>query len=271
MAVPGALGMANQADLGSRISLIHITHNMIHILLIDDDSYITQPLARTLTEHGYQVSVAHNGEDGLALALAHPPATTAPDIVLLDVMMPGIDGWEVCRRLREQSVVPILMLTALNEEIDRILGLELGADDYLTKPFSTRELLARIKAMVRRVALDRATPELTALTIGDIELNVTTRQVHKAGKLLTLRHKEFELLTLLMGRAGEAVTRAEIFDEVWGTDWLGDTRTLDVHIRWLRERIEDDPSQPYYIQTVRGTGYRFAGDAHFAGGGSVGR
>ncbi|MCB0189082.1 MAG: response regulator transcription factor, partial [Caldilineaceae bacterium] len=151
----------------------------------------------------------------------------------------------------------ILMLTALNEEIDRILGLELGADDYLTKPFSTRELLARIKAMMRRVALDRTTPDLSVIKIGDVELNFNTRQVHKAGQLLTLRHKEFELLALLMSRAGEAITRAEIFDEVWGTDWLGDTRTLDVHIRWLRERIEDDPAQPHYIQTVRGTGYRF--------------
>lgn len=231
---------------------------MIHILLIDDDSYITQPLARTLTDHGYQVSVANSGAEGLALALHHQPDSTPPDVVVLDVMMPGMDGWEVCRRLREQSVVPILMLTALNEEVDRILGLELGADDYLTKPFSTRELLARIKAMIRRVALDRATPETTKLTVGDVELNLATRQVHKAGKLLSLRHKEFELLTLLMSRAGEAITRAEIFDEVWGTDWLGDTRTLDVHIRWLRERIEDDPSHPHYIQTVRGTGYRFA-------------
>ena len=233
---------------------------MIHILLIDDDAYITQPLARTLREHGYQVSVANNGQEGLRLALAQQPNLQPPDIVVLDVMMPGMDGWEVCRRLREQSVVPILMLTALNEEVDRILGLELGADDYLTKPFSTRELLARIKAMVRRVALDRAAPEVTSLTIGDVELNLNTRQVHKAGKLLTLRHKEFELLTLLMSRAGHAISRAEIFDEVWGTDWLGDTRTLDVHIRWLRERIEDDPSHPHYIQTVRGTGYRFATD-----------
>ena len=172
-------------------------------------------------------------------------------------MMPGMDGWTVCRQLRERSVVPILMLTALNEEIDRVLGLELGADDYLTKPFSTRELLARIKAMLRRIALDRIQPTRDVLKIGAIELNLTTFQATKAGQPLTLRHKEFELLALLMSRAGEAVTRAEIFDQVWGTDSLGDTRTLDVHIRWLRERIEDDPSQPYYIQTVRSIGYRF--------------
>lgn len=230
---------------------------MIHILLVDDDAYITQPLARTLTEHGYRVSVAHSGQEGLRRALTAQGDLGAPDLVVLDVMMPGMDGWEVCRRLREQSVVPILMLTALNEEVDRILGLELGADDYLTKPFSTRELLARIKAMIRRVALDRTAAEVTKFTIGDVELNLNTRQVTKAGKLLPLRHKEFELLTLLMSRAGEAIPRAVIFDEVWGTDWLGDTRTLDVHIRWLRERIEEDPSHPHYIQTVRGTGYRF--------------
>lgn len=235
---------------------------MIHVLLIDDDAQITAPLVRTLTTHGYQVSVAHNGKEGLALALARQP-----DLVVLDVMMPVMDGWTVCRELREQSVVPILMLTALNEEVDRILGLELGADDYLTKPFSTRELLARIKAMLRRVALDRTTPEVTTLSGGDVTLDLTTRQVYKGGQLLTLRHKEFELLALLMSRAGEAITRAEIFDEVWGTDWLGDTRTLDVHIRWLRERIEADPSNPRYIQTIRGTGYRFVAPDHAANGG----
>lgn len=225
---------------------------MAHILLIDDDPYITEPLARALTEQGYRVAVAHNGRDGLQLAAAEPP-----DLVVLDVMMPGMDGWTVCRQLRERSVVPILMLTALNEEIDRVLGLELGADDYLTKPFSTRELLARIKAMLRRIALDRTTPEQTVIKIGQIELNLSTFQAYKADQPLTLRHKEFELLALLMSRPGETISRADIFDQVWGTDWLGDTRTLDVHIRWLRERIEDDPGQPIYIQTMRGIGYRF--------------
>ena len=225
---------------------------MTRLLLIDDDPYITEPLARTLTEHGYTVAVAHNGHDGLQQALAQ-----SPDLVILDVMMPGIDGWTVCRQLRERSVVPILMLTALNEEVDRVLGLELGADDYLTKPFSRRELLARIKAMLRRIALDRTTPERTVITVGALELNLTSFQAYKAGQPLPLRHKEFELLALLMSRAGDTITRAEIFDQVWGTDWLGDTRTLDVHIRWLRERIEDEPAHPAYIQTVRGVGYRF--------------
>lgn len=223
-----------------------------NILLIDDDPYITDPLARVLREHGYTVRIANSGAAGLQQAQAQ-----LPDLVVLDVMMPGMDGWTVCRRLREHSVVPILMVTALNEEVDRVLGLELGADDYLTKPFSTRELLARIKAMLRRIALDRTQPTRDRIKIGEIEINLATFQATKLGQPLTLRHKEFELLALLMSRAGEAVTRAEIFDQVWGTDWLGDTRTLDVHIRWLRERIEDDPSQPHYIQTVRNIGYRF--------------
>jgi DNA-binding response OmpR family regulator len=151
------------------------------------------------------------------------------------------------------------MLTALSEEIDRILGLELGADDYLTKPFSTRELLARVKALLRRVEFDRA--EIAGnshFTVGDLRIDLQQRQVFKGDKTLELRFKEFELLSLLVSHAGGVVTRAEIFDKVWGTDWLGDMRTLDVHVRWLREKLEDDPGDPHYIQTVRGVGYRFA-------------
>lgn len=226
---------------------------MTTLLLIDDDEMITGPLARQFTQAGYRVLVAHNGRDGLSLALSQNP-----DLVLLDVMMPEMDGWEVCRRLRQQSVVPILMLTALGEEVDRILGLELGADDYLPKPFSARELQARVRALLRRVELDRTAQPTTILTAGDIHLELETRQVSKNGRLLTLRFKEFELLSLLLSRPGQVISRAELFDKVWGTDWLGDTRTLDVHVRWLREKIEDDPGQPRYIQTVRGVGYRFA-------------
>ncbi|MEZ4658536.1 MAG: response regulator transcription factor [Caldilineaceae bacterium] len=226
---------------------------MPKILLIDDDRLITEPLVKTMTQQGYEVQAADNGRRGLELA-----ASYLPDLVVLDVMMPELDGWSVCRQLRERSNVPILMLTALGDEVDRILGLELGADDYLTKPFSTRELLARIKAMLRRVELDRTVSPDTILQVGDVQLDLNSRHVTKAGVLLNLRHKEFELLALLMSRAGQAVSRAEIFDLVWGTDWIGDTRTLDVHIRWLREKIEDDPAQPRYIQTVRAVGYRFA-------------
>lgn len=225
---------------------------MTKILLIDDDPLITRPLARSLESHGYTVSIAENGKDGLEQAL-----TTRPDIVVLDVMMPEMNGWDVCKELRSKSGVPILMLTAMSEEIDRILGLELGADDYLTKPFSARELAARIKAMLRRVAIDQTPVPEQTVTIGDLTINFNRREVHRGDELLNLRYKEFELLTLLMNKKGQVVDRAEIFDLVWGTDWLGDTRTLDVHIRWLREKIEDDPSKPKMIQTVRGVGYRF--------------
>jgi len=225
---------------------------MIRLLLIDDDPMITEPLARQLGSAGYDVLVAHDGRSGLQLA-----QDNQPELVVLDVMMPEMDGWEVCRKLRQSSGVPILMLTALGEEVDRILGLELGADDYLTKPFSVRELKARIKALLRRVELDqKMTPARNGLSVGDIRVELDSRQVFKNGEPLQLRYKEFELLSLLLSRAGDVVTRAELFDKIWGTDWLGDTRTLDVHIRWLREKIEADPSQPRYIQTVRGVGYR---------------
>ncbi len=230
-----------------------ITH-MTKILLIDDDPMITNPLARTLRQHGYEVRVANNGRRGLETA-----AEMEPEAVILDVMMPEIDGWETCRELRQRSSVPILMLTAMGEEIDRILGLELGADDYITKPFSSRELIARIKALLRRVALDQAIIPNSTLEVNGITLDLDNRCVQKAGEQLALRFKEFELLALLMANVGQVVSRAEIFDKVWGTDWLGDTRTLDVHIRWLREKIEENPSKPDLIQTVRGVGYRFVG------------
>ena len=226
---------------------------MTDILLIDDDQLITGPLARALRQANYEVTTAHDGRQGLALALAEEP-----DAVILDVLMPEMDGWEVCRALRQHSAVPILMLTALGDEVDRILGLELGADDYIAKPFSTRELLARLRALLRRVQLDRETQdEGEKLEAGELRLELAQRRAFKGNEELTLRYKEYELLSLLMSRAGEAVSRADLFDEVWGTEWLGDTRTLDVHIRWLREKVEDEPGEPRYIQTVRGVGYRF--------------
>lgn len=225
---------------------------MITILLIDDDPLITDPLARALEAADYTVLVADNGQAGLELALAQ-----APDVVILDILLPQMDGWEVCKALREQSTVPILMLTALGDEVDRILGLELGADDYLTKPFSTRELIARLRALLRRVELDQVDAHPPhKLHVGPLTLDLNTRRAYRRDEELTLRYKEFEILSLLMSRPGDAITRAEMFDQVWGTDWLGDTRTLDVHIRWLREKIEDDPGCPEFIQTVRGVGYR---------------
>lgn len=227
---------------------------MSFILLVDDDAMLTEPLARALSEAGYDVAVAHDGQSGLKMALSR-----SPDAVVLDVMLPGMDGWEVCRAVRAASPVPILMLTALGEEVDRVLGLELGADDYLTKPFSTRELLARLRALLRRVEIDHERlHERPRLEVGELTLDRRMRQAYRGDLLLDLRYKEFELLSLLMSRAGEVVSRAELFDKVWGTDWLGDTRTLDVHIRWLREKLEEDPSDPRYILTVRGVGYRFA-------------
>lgn len=227
---------------------------MTTLLLIDDDEMITAPVSRALNDNGFKTLVAHDGPAGLQIAI-----DDRPELIVLDVLLPGMDGWTLCRELRARSSVPILMLTALGEEVDRILGLELGADDYLTKPFSTRELLAHIRALLRRVELDRARRVVgEQVSIGGVMLDLTTRRVFKAGRELTLRYKEFELLALLMMHSGEVVTRAEMFDQVWGTDWLGDTRTLDVHIRWLREKIEADPGEPRYIQTIRNVGYRFA-------------
>lgn len=228
---------------------------MTTILLVDDDKMITGPLADRLKEAGYTVLVANNGRSGLEIALKQQP-----HVVVLDVMMPDMDGWEVCKSLRRQSPVPILMLTARGDEVDRILGLELGADDYLTKPFSTRELIARLRALRRRIQLDQATPTaVTELGEGPVKLLLNSRQAFVNGREVMLRYKEFELLSLLVSRAGDVVTRADLFDQIWGTDWLGDTRTLDVHIRWLREKIEEDSSHPRYIQTVRGVGYLFQG------------
>ncbi len=225
---------------------------MTKLLIIEDDRLIIGPMAQALENAGFEVVVSMNGEEGLQAALG-----SSFDLVVLDIMLPGMDGWEVCKRLRAQSVVPILMLTALGDEVDRVLGLELGADDYLTKPFSRRELIARIRALLRRIELDQRKPT-NQLEAQGLVIDLDARRVYKDGEPLKLRYKEFELLSLLVSRAGEVVTRAVLFDEVWGTDWLGDTRTLDVHIRWLREKIEEDPGSPRLIQTVRGVGYRFA-------------
>jgi DNA-binding response OmpR family regulator len=224
------------------------------IVLIEDDRLIADPVVRTLKGAGYTVLAAQDGTTGLKTVLSQPC-----DLVILDIMLPEMDGWEVCKAIRQKSVVPILMLTALSDEVDRVLGLELGADDYLTKPFSTRELMARIRALLRRVEFDTSRTALNSkiIVIDDLKIDLDSRQVFKEGRELSMRYKEFELLSLLVANAGEVVTRAEIFDKVWGTDWLGDMRTLDVHIRWLREKIEDDAGNPRYIQTVRGVGYRF--------------
>lgn len=226
---------------------------MAHILLIDDDSKLTDPLQLAFEEAGYIVSVAHNGQAGLEKALKDNP-----DVVILDVLMPGMNGWDVCHAIRQQSAVPIIMLTALDDTFDRVRGLELGADDYLVKPFSFQGLHAHVRAMLRRVTLDQKEDDTHVFRAGDIEVNLATHVVTKRGKVVSLRQKEYDILVLLMANFNRVVSRNELFDEVWGTDWLGDTRTLDVHMSWLRNKLEDDPATPVYFLTVRGVGYRFA-------------
>lgn len=227
----------------------------ITILLVEDDENIAEPLLFGLQGEGYRVLHAVDGHQGLEMA-----RTAQPDLILLDVMLPRMSGFAVCKTLRRESTVPIIMLTARDQEMDRVMGLEIGADDYIVKPFSFRELLARVRATLRRRELDQggaATPK-ERITVGEITLDLVGHQVWRGGQLLELRHREFELLRTLMENAGKAVPRQELLDQVWGEHWVGDPRTLDVHIRWLREKVEDDPSTPRYIQTVRGYGYRFA-------------
>ncbi|MEP7284426.1 MAG: response regulator transcription factor [Chloroflexota bacterium] len=226
---------------------------MTTVLLIDDDKKLTDPMQYQLTALGFRVVVADNGREGLGMAMVEKP-----DVIVLDIMLPNIDGWQVCQEIRRFSQVPIIMLTALGTEVDRVRGLELGADDYLNKPFAFKELVARIRAMLRRVQWDQGASLETELHIGDVRLEVASRRAFKANKELLLRPKEYDLLLMLMQQAGKVVEREVLFNQVWGTDWFGDTRTLDVHIRWLRQKIEDDASDPHYIQTVRSIGYRFA-------------
>jgi DNA-binding response OmpR family regulator len=228
------------------------------ILLVEDDEAIAEPLTFGLEREGFLVLHAANGREGLILAQKE-----SPDIILLDVILPDVDGYTVCRTLRAESSVPILMLTARDQEMERVLGLELGADDYIVKPFSFRELLARIRAALRRRALDRgeAPEKEDRLVVGEIVLDRVSRQVWRSGQPIELRQREFDLLCALMELAGRAVSRQELLDRVWGPNWIGDPRTVDVHIRWLREKLEEDPSCPRYIQTVRGHGYRLV-DPH---------
>ena len=226
---------------------------MAHILLIDDDVKLTDPLKHAFEETGYSVSVANDGQIGLDMAL-----TANPDVVILDVLMPHLNGWDVCRAIRQHSAVPIIMLTALDDTFDRVRGLELGADDYLIKPFGFQALHAHVRAMLRRVNLDQQDSTPPILRAGAIEVNLEAHTVTRNGELVSLRQKEYDILVLLMTNAHRVVTRNELFDQVWGTDWMGDTRTLDVHMSWLRNKLEADPANPIYFQTVRGVGYRFA-------------
>ncbi|MGC8837315.1 MAG: response regulator [Anaerolineae bacterium] len=233
------------------------------VLIVEDEPALLEALAYNLGRQGYEVLTAADGLTALKVAREH-----RPDLVILDVMLPGLDGFEVCRILRREMNMPILMLTARADEIDRVVGLELGADDYLTKPFSMRELLARVKALLRRVRLTReertssqevGESEDEVLTFGDLVISLGRREVRRGGELLHLRPREYDLLLFLARHRGQTLSRDHILEQVWGWDYGGGTRTVDVHVRWLREKIEPDPAHPTRIVTVRGMGYRFEG------------
>jgi len=222
------------------------------ILLVEDEIALSEPLSFLLTKEGYDVTVADTGTRAVEVF-----ATGDFDLILLDLMLPGIPGTEVCRQIRTTSQVPIIMLTAKDSEVDIVVGLELGADDYVTKPYSTRELLARIRAVLRR-RIDE--PESDAvLASGHIALDVDRHTLHVSGSLTPMPLKEFELLEYLMRNEGRVLTRGQLIDRVWGSDYFGDTKTLDVHIKRIRSRIEVDPKEPELLVTVRGLGYRFDG------------
>jgi two-component system, OmpR family, response regulator RegX3 len=221
------------------------------ILLIEDEQAISEPLAAALGREGFETVVASTAAQGLELFSAR-----GPDLVLLDVMLPDGDGRDVLRRIRETSRTPVVMLTARGEEMDRVLGLELGADDYVTKPFSAAELAARIRAVLRRVG-DTAEPGGVVLEAGDVHMDLDTHEVTRAGEPLELTVKEFELLRVLLERAGKLVKRDELVHKVWDPAWFGSTKTLDVHVSALRKKLGDDPADPRYIHTVRGVGFRF--------------
>src|SRR5689334_9900561 len=223
------------------------------ILLIEDEVSITEPLAEALRSEGFETRVAGTVAEALELA------RTAPDLVLLDVMLPDGSGFDVCRELRQTSRVPIIMLTARGEEADRVVGLELGADDYVVKPFSAREVVARIRAVLRRVnAPEPSGSGDGPVEIGELRLDPARREVTLRGQALELSRKEFEVLELLMRNAGSVVSREQLLTEVWDTNWFGSTKTLDVHMSGIRRKLGDDPSQPRYVQTVRGVGFRFS-------------
>jgi DNA-binding response OmpR family regulator len=235
---------------------------MDRILVIEDDPTLLETLEYNLARQEYEVHTAADGVNGLKMA-----REVEPDLIVLDIMLPGLDGLEVCRVVRQEMNVPILMLTARTEEIDKVVGLEVGADDYMTKPFSMRELLARVKAQLRRVRLDRQEvtdkdapeDEHETLTAGDLCIDLTRREVTSESEPVRLKPKEFDLLAFLVRNRGMALSRDLILERVWGWDYDGGTRTVDVHVRWLREKIEQEPAEPTRILTVRGVGYRFEG------------
>jgi DNA-binding response OmpR family regulator len=232
------------------------------ILVVEDEKILQETLAYNLSHEGYETTVAGDGDTAIEKA-----REIHPDLIVLDIMLPGKDGFEVCRILRQEMNTPILMLTARDDEIDRVVGLEVGADDYMTKPFSMRELMARVKAMLRRVRLIREevkTPEKTdlpneILLFGNLSIDLKRREANLNNKVLDLKPKEYDLLLYFLHHPSRALSRDTLLEQVWGWDFSGDSRTVDVHIRWLREKIEEEPSNPKRLVTVRGSGYRFEG------------
>jgi DNA-binding response OmpR family regulator len=227
------------------------------VLVVADDTTLAMTLRYNLERAGYTCLVASEGARALELARRERPA-----LVLLDVMLPGIDGLEVCRRIRAESTVPIIMLTAKAEEIDRVVGLEVGADDYVTKPFSTRELVARVRAALRRAQMQPDDEEngVQPARFGAITVDPARREVLRDDTPLGLKPKEFDLLLYFVRNPGRVFTREQLLERVWGYDFAGTNRTVDVHVRWLREKIEDDPAHPRFLRTSRGAGYLFEGD-----------
>ncbi len=234
------------------------------ILVVEDEPALRDTLSYNLKKDGFAVEAVGDGRSALEAA-----RRLQPDLIVLDLMLPEIDGFEVCRVLRKEMITPILMLTARDDEIDRVVGLEVGADDYLTKPFSMRELMARVKAQLRRARLlreelDKSTQEAAQtphekLTFGNLVINLTRREVTIDGQPLALKPQEYELLLFFAEHKGQMLSREFILERVWGWDFIGDSRTVDVHVRWLRQKIEDEASKPTRIVTVRGGGYRFEG------------
>jgi len=222
------------------------------VLVVEDEASLASTLSYNFRKNGFNVISAADGVEGLQAARRENP-----DLIVLDLMLPKMDGLEVCRRLRASSDVPILMLTAKGEEMDRVVGLEMGADDYLTKPFSMRELLARVRALLRRSRGRAAADDASRISAGPLELDLRGRTVKREGLEVALKPKEFDLLFYLAKHAGQVFTREQLLEHVWGYEFFGGSRTVDVHMRWLREKLERIPGQPRYLMTVRGVGYKF--------------
>lgn len=224
---------------------------MAKILVVEDEETLSEAIAFLLGKEGFEVTVAANGPDAISQF-----EKSGADLILLDLMLPGLSGTEVCRQIRAKSAVPIIMLTAKDSEIDKVVGLEIGADDYVTKPYSSRELIARIRAVLRRGELSDSSDEGAILEVGPVRMDTDRHVISVNGTQVAIPLKEFELLEFLMRNAGRVLTRVQLIDRVWGSDYVGDTKTLDVHVKRLRAKIEKDPANPEFIQTVRGMGYK---------------